>query len=114
MAANRGRLNVIDENNTESEFDLLPTGSGGRGWTLKSIPWQPGDPAAPFRVALHPMDGGLGSDRLSPSARTYAKANADTSYSGLILPPPPLNAITLANGNAPGDAIEFNGDMYIV
>ena len=91
---------------------LSPTGKGGRGIAIQSRAWEPGDAQQAWRVPLHPWDAGLNSDRLT-NKRAYAKANADTSYNGLLLPPPLHTAVTLTNAVLPDKTVEFNSLMFL-
>ena len=112
MAANRaGGITVVD-GSTRYRFALSPTGKGGRGIAIQSRAWEPGDAQQAWRVPLHPWDAGLNSDRLT-NKRAYAKANADTSYNGLLLPPPLHTAVTLTNAVLPDKTVEFNSLMFL-
>ena len=57
--------------------------------------WQPGDISTPWRVPLHSWDQGLGPDRFK-GRNTYAKANADASNEGILVPPPLVTSIALS------------------
>lgn len=111
MAVNRSGIKVTD-GSTSYRFALSPTGRGGRGLTIQTRAWEPGDPQQAWRVPLHPWDAGLNSDRLT-NKRAYAKANADTSYNGLLLFPPAHNAVTLTNAVLPDKVAEFNSLMFM-
>ena len=114
MAANRaGGITVVDSDGTRRRFALSPTGKGGRGVAIQSRAWEPGDAQQAWRVPLHPWDAGLNSDRLS-NKRSYAKANADTSYNGLLLPPPLVTSVTMTNAILPSKAKEFDGVLFFV
>lgn len=111
MPANRTGLTVYDGADRH-HFAIASTGKGGRGITLQSRPWEPGDPQQAWRIPLHPWDFGLGPDRLYPGMsskpRNYAKANADTSYRGLLLFPPKVNSATLTDvATPPSKAVEL-------
>ncbi len=101
--------------------------TGGRGYSLETKPYEQGDPAKPWRVPLHPWDGGLRTDRIdvavsgytgeffNKTPRSYAKGNCDASFPGLLLFPPALNTLTLTNSNAnPPKIIEFNSLLFIL
>ena len=92
---------------------LSPTGKGGRGIAIQTRAWEPGDAQQAWRVPLHPWDAGLNSDRLT-NKRAYAKANADTSYNGLLLPPPLVTSVTMTNAVLPSKAKEFDGVLFFV
>lgn len=111
MPANRSGLTVYD-GAERHHFAISPTGKGGRGISIQTRPWEPGDPQQPWRIPLHPWDFGLGPDRLYPGMnskpRTYAKANADSSYRGLLLFPPKVTAVTLTDvATPPSKAVEL-------
>ena len=105
-------LRVIDGSTTYN-FPIGKDGDG-RAIAVDSHPWQPGDPKQPFRISLFPLDRGLSADRLYNNPRTYAKANADTSFRNLLLHPPRLKSLTLANGSnqAGSKLVEFNNSLY--
>lgn len=111
--ATRHNLVIIDDKAVRHRFVLAPTGRGGRGYIVDPKPWEPGDPRVRWRIPLHPFDGGLNTDRLT-NRRTYAKANADSSFPSLLLPPPKVNTLTLANATAVTKAVEFNGDTFVL
>ena len=111
MASNREGLTVID-GAVRHRFALSKTNRGGRGYTIQARAWEPGDAQQAWRVPLHPWDAGLNSDRLS-NKRSYAKANADSSYNGLLLPPPLHTAVTLANAVLPDKVVEFDSLMFM-
>ena len=114
MAANRaGGITVVDSDGTRRRFALSPTKQGGRGIAIQSRAWEPGDAQQAWRIPLHPWDAGLNSDRLS-NRRSYSKANADTSYNGLLLPPPLVNSVTMTNAVLPSKAKEFDGVLFFV
>jgi len=121
MVANRaGRVVIVDPSGAGGPggagryvFALQPTGRGGRGYTVETRPWQPGDPRVRWRLPIHPFDGGLSADRLRPGARTYARGPADTSNEGLLLHPPKFNSVTVTNGNAPFKFVAFNSLIWI-
>ena len=112
VATRPAGLRVIDSSVTY-DFPISKDGKG-RAIAFDSHPWQPGDPKQPFRVRLFPFDKGLSSDRLYANPRTYAKANADTSFRNLLLHPPRLKSLTLTNGSnqAGSKLVEFNNDLY--
>ncbi len=67
----------------------------------------------PFRHSLFPITGGMATDKQdNPSG--YAKGNADTSYSNLLIPPPLHTAVTLTNATTPNKCVEFCGQMFIL
>lgn len=101
--ANRNGLTLID-GSTRYPFTLFNDPKNGRKLSVTSREWEHGDTLSYWKEPLHPWDGGLNSDRLpSPShyfgstrtfaPNTYAKANADLSNKGLLIPPPLLNTI---------------------
>lgn len=71
-----------------------------RSFSMRTRAWEQGDPTIPWRMSLGPWDGGLSTDRLT-NQRVYAKANADTSFPGLLLFPPKLNALTFTSATTP-------------
>lgn len=106
-------FSVIDEYGKLHSFTVAYTEGGGRGIVISSKPWEPGDPSHTWRRALHPFHGGLYSDRLK-NQNVYVGANADASYEHLLLFPPKLNSITLANGVSPVKGINFEDKLYFV
>lgn len=119
MAANRPNSFVIIDGSTTYNIPFLPD-EAGRSMKWETQPWQLGDIPAPhlksfgFRKRLFPIHGGLGQDRLSPAAITYAKANGDASYPNLFVPPPAHTTITLTNAVLPSKMVEFDGMLFFV
>lgn len=113
MAVNRSGIKITD-GSTSYRFSLSPTGRGGRGLTIQTRAWEPGDPQQAWRVPLHPWDAGLNSDRLNARPRSYAKGNCDASNPGLLLPPPKVNSVTMANAVTPTKEVEFNSLKFFV
>lgn len=74
--------------------------------TIHPRQWQPGDGASPWRIPLHNWQDGLGPDRFR-GRNTYAKANADVSNDGILVPPPLLNSLTLASYTLTHTAIQL-------
>ena len=112
MVRNAG-LKVTD-GSTSYLFPLQPTGKGGRGYTLETRSWEPGDPAVPWRIPLHPWDAGLNIDRLGSSPRSVAKSNADTSNPGILCFPPALTTLTFTNATTPFKSKTLNGVLYVL
>lgn len=112
MAGNRHGLTLI-EGSTEYEFLIAPVGQHKRAIRTQPVPWESDEfGSAPWRVPLHPWNGGLHVDRLQ-YRNVYAKANADASNEGLLLPPPKLNTLTLPSSSAtPFKAVEFGNDTF--
>ncbi len=114
-------LEVTDETGTRYIFGLVNGQNGATGVELRTRAWETQDsaltgmrsPMHVWRQQLHPWSGGLGLDRLNNRPVTYAKGNADTSY-GELLPPPLINAVTVTNGTAPSQLIEFNSLVFIL
>src|SRR3990167_10965781 len=106
MADSRTGLKLI-ESSTEHDFPIAIDQNGAQLIQIESVSWEPGDSKQDFRVPLHPCDQGLSANRIDydisfngnlvqrPS-RTYAKANADLSWPGILVPPPLLETIALA------------------
>ena len=115
MVATRSPGLRVIEGSVTYDFPISKDGKG-RAIAFDSHPWQPGDPKQPFRVRLFPFDKGISADRLYANPRTYAKANADTSFRNLLLHPPRLKSLTLTNGSnqAGSKLVEFNNDLYDV
>lgn len=103
--ANRQGLTIID-NSTRYPLAIakLPN-KDGRDYSITPTPWEPGDPKTYWREELHPWNMGLGLDRFTDPSnyfgstrtkapRTYAKANADASFKGILVPPPKVNVTT--------------------
>lgn len=105
---------VTDPSSNIYDFQILKASQGAVGWTLETRPWEPGDPAQRWRIALHPWIGGLNEDRLYPSPRTYAKANADATYPNMLLFPPLINNATGANLNAPVKLVVFDSKIFAI
>jgi hypothetical protein len=103
---------ATDSGSNIYSFDLMPTGKGGWGFTLQPTPWEPADPAQRWRIPLHPWIGGLNEDRLHSGAKTYAKANADATYPNILLPPPKVNSLTMANGSTPIMEVNFDSMTF--
>ena len=97
--ANRNQLTLID-GSTRYPFTIFRDKEQG-GVSITSKEWEPGDPASYWKIPLHPWDGGLASDRLFNN-HTYAKANADLSNKGLLVPPPRVDS-TQVNTETPND-----------
>lgn len=104
---------IIDDKNQEHTFTVAYTEQGGRGCVIASLPWEPGDPTHAWRVPLHPFHGGLHSDRLR-NRTVYVGSNADASYEYLLVPPPKLNSLALANGVSPDKLVQFDGKLFAV
>lgn len=85
----RQELVVID-GEEESLFSLVPN-QDGKAYTLATRKWQPGHPLDPWRIPLHGYEEGLGQDRIG-GRRVYAKAKADASNMGKLVPSPKLNS----------------------
>lgn len=107
-------VRVTDDVSNKWDFPLVPTDKGGVGFTIEPRPWEPGDPLRRWRIPLHPFIGGLNVDRLGSSPATYAKANADATYPGQLLFPPKVYSLTMANGDTPIQAIEFNSKTFFI
>ncbi len=90
-------IRVTDPNDSSNPFDftLFPKESGGKEIEVISRPWE-NDHRIPWQVDLHGWDEGLGPDRFR-GRKTYAKANADFTYSGLVVPPPKVNLLEPSN-----------------
>lgn len=106
-------IRVIDESSNKWDFPLMPTDKGGVGFVIEPRPWEPGDPLRRWRIPIHPFIGGLNVDRLHGGG-TYAKANADATYPGQLLFPPKVYSLTMANGDTPVKAIEFNSKVFYI
>jgi len=85
----------VTKDNKRLDFSIAVDDSGAKLISTITRQWQPGDPAVPWRVPLHSWDEGLGPDRLK-GGQTYAKAHADASNKGILVPPPLLSSIALA------------------
>lgn len=98
-------LTLIDGTN-ETVLTILP-GEDGKSQRVhkQTVPWEPGDPSLPWRVALHPWIEGLAPSRISPAvtmsgdlrnrpAMVYAKANADASNPNFLTFPPKVTMLT--------------------
>jgi len=105
---------VTDPSSNIYDFHILKASQGALGYTLETRPWEPGDPAQRWRIPLHPWIGGLNEDRLYPSPRTYAKANADATYPNMLLFPPLINNATGANLNAPVKLVVFDSKIFAI
>jgi hypothetical protein len=106
-------LVVIDGSNDPLYFPVVEEG-GRQKITFHTRPYQPEDPRYPFRKSIFPMDGGVGRDRLSSNARTYAKMNGDVTFPGSFRHPPRLNTVTLTNGNNPFQFKAFDDVIFIL
>jgi hypothetical protein len=95
------------------EVFALARGQEGLTFHVISRPFEPGDPQIPFRVPLHPFDGGLAEDRLN-TERSYAKANADGSWANILTFPPDLATLTLSAGTEAIKQVEVGGFIYIL
>ncbi len=82
--ANRNQL-LINDNGAKYDFTIFQSDKG-REVEILSKDWE-NSPQGYWKIPLHPWDAGLNSDRLE-NFRCYAKANADLSNRGLLLPPP--------------------------
>lgn len=113
-------LTIIDGSTTYT----LPISmkNGAREIKIDSHPWQMTRPAytnspalkpIPFRTPLFPIHNGLGTDKQS-NPGGYAKANGETSYPDLFVPPPLHTALTLTNGNNPCKVLEFDGKIFFI
>lgn len=107
-------LKVTDEKGNSYRFAIAPTDKGAKGWVLQTRPWEPGDPVNRWRVALHPWDGGLNVDRLHRNPTTYAKGNCDATYPNMLLFPPKVNSLTMANAASPVKIVGFDSKLFIV
>jgi hypothetical protein len=67
----------------------------------------------PFRIPLHPFDGGMAEDRLS-TVRSYAKASSDASWANLLVFPPNLTNLALSAGTTAIRQVEVGGYIYIL
>lgn len=89
-------IRVTDPGDSKNyDFTLFPKESGGKEIQVISRPWE-NDHRIPWQVDLHGWDEGLGPDRFR-GRKTYAKANADFSHSGIAVPPPKVNLIEPSN-----------------
>lgn len=86
MVANQEELELSDGSTTYN-FTLAPNNSGGKLIDITSRQWEPGDIQQRWRVPLHHVDAGLAPDKIT-NKRGYAKAQADCSNLGTIVPPP--------------------------
>lgn len=134
MAANRYSLTIIDPSNAGGptgdgryRFSLMPVDKGqGRSWTLTTRPWQPSDPKERWRKNIHGFGEGMRLDKIrqhiSPYSgmlinrvtETYSAGPIDGTPHAVLIPPPLVTTVTLANGNAPTDGIDFNGLKFIL
>ena len=89
----------VTVSSTDYNFNILPKETGGKVYQLQSREWQPGDSQQTWRVPLHDWTEGLGPDRFQ-GRRTYAKANADASNPGILVPPPAQTAETVGIGRS--------------
>lgn len=92
----------------------MPTDKGGVGLVIEPRAWEPGDPLRRWRIPLHPFIGGMNIDRLNGSPSTYAKANADATYHGLLLFPPKVYSLTGANLNSPVKLVVFDSKVFAI
>ena len=124
MAANRETIHITDPVATTAgpngdgtyQFALSPTGEGGRGYTLETREWQPGDPAIPWRVALHDLSGGIGANRLTGANNTYSPHLGDAvdpTYEGVIVPPLARQGVTGLEATAVKQ-IQFNSEVFVI
>lgn len=109
-----GGVRVTDEVSNAWEFPLMPTERGGLGFVIEPRPWEPGDPIRRWRIPLHPFIGGLNVDRLHLNPMTYAKANADATYPGLLFFPPKVFSLTAANASTPVKMVVFDSKVFII
>ncbi len=106
-------IRVTDASSNIFDFPLMPTDKGGVGLVIEPRPWEPGDPLRRWRIPIHPFSGGLNIDRLSGDPATYAKANADATYHGLLLFPPKVYSLTAANADHI-KLIPFDSKIFII
>lgn len=95
-------------------FPILADSTGARQITFQTRPYQPGDPVTPWRIPVHPWDGGLYEHRLYTSPTTYSKANADASYPGVLQHPPATTSLTLTNSVTPSKMKLFNNLIFFM
>lgn len=105
----RQEISVIDAAE-EYNFVVAPNESG-KFHQLTTRKWQPGHPVDPWRIPLHGYQEGLGPDRLFSQQR-YAKANADASNLGLVVPPPKLDSFVAPTNNYVYDYDELGYGMF--
>ena len=89
--ANRTEVTVVD-GSTRYPFTIHRDEQTGRDVTISTKPWEVGDSQGYWKKPLHPWDGGLANSRLF-NEHVYAKANADLTNEGLLVPPPLINGI---------------------
>lgn len=128
MAANRETIHITDPVATTAgpngdgtyQFALAPTGEGGRGYTLETREWQPGDPTVPWRIPLHPWDGGLGPNKmLAPDSIQIGESalggyGADTSFPPLAVPGPEAKSASQINSSASTKQVLFGNDIFLI
>jgi hypothetical protein len=94
--ADRSELVVI-VSSTDYPFTIQPL-EDGEWFGIEPRTWEDGDPKEAWRVPLHDWDEGLGPDRFK-GQKTYAKANADLTNPGIMVPPPLLNTLETSGSN---------------
>ena len=124
MAANRETIHITDPVATTAgpngdgtyQFALAPTGEGGRGYTLETRGWQPGDPATPWRIPLHDLSGGMGTSRLIGNKNTFTPTRTDqaeSTYPGLIVAPGFRSGVTGLEATAV-KIVQFNSEVFVI
>ncbi len=107
-------LVIVDERGGRlGPIALNPTIPNGATTTVTTRMTEPGDPGEPFRMALHPWDGGLAFDRIQ-NRRSYAKGNGEFSNVGLATFPPKLNLRTFSTGTGPTQTLDFAGKQFFL
>ncbi|MEX0781259.1 MAG: hypothetical protein WD557_01320 [Dehalococcoidia bacterium] len=131
MAANRDGIHITDpvattagpNGNGTYQFALAPTGQGGRGYTLETRAWQPGDPSTPWRIPLHDCSQGLARNKMEKPggyalvrhvATVDAATRMDCSW-GTMVPPPQENIVTLdADDSTKIIHIQSEGKLFLI
>lgn len=111
------RADILSITDASSAVYTLPiyTESGRKGLKFTPRPYQPSDPKYPWRVPVHPFDGGVAADRLNGPPDTYTdSSDVDASNKGILVPSPLSVAVTLTNGNFPTKLVEFNSLIFIL
>lgn len=97
-------LRLIDRFNEKHDFAIAPKEAGGKLIQIENTPWEPTDPALPWRSAIHPWHGGLAGSRIEPRitfsgdlknrpSMVYAKSSGDASNDNYLTAPPKMNEL---------------------
>lgn len=121
MVANRPSSFVAIDGATTYNFPIAPTQNGqGQNIRWTTNPWQMGDVPAialkdfGFRIALIPVTGGLGPNRIGQNNDNYSYASAETSYEGVITTAPFRVRWLSDNTDFVTKEIEFDNKLFLI